>query len=66
MGVVSFALGDGLFEEELDLTVHGAEILLSPGFELGPEFGVDSQQEWFSGFTGHGFGSDSKRARRSF
>jgi len=66
LGVVSLALGDGLFEEELDLTIHGAEVLLSPGFEIGPKFGVDSQQKWFSGFTGHGFRGDNKRARRSF
>ena len=46
----------GLAEDELDLAVDAAQLVGRPGLELGPELGVDAEQEGFA-FLGHDSGS---------
>lgn len=49
---LAFAFLHGLAEEEFDLGVDAAEFLRGPGFQLGPESGVDAEEEGLA--FGHG------------
>ncbi len=49
-----FALEHCLFEQVFDLAVDAAEFVLRPGLQIGPESGINPQQERFAG--GHASG----------
>lgn len=55
-GEVAFADLDLLFEQVFDLAVDASHFGLGPGFELLPEFGIDTEKEGLAGFGGHGSG----------
>jgi len=55
----AFALAHGVAEDEFNLTVDAAQFGGGPAFQIGPQFGVDSEEKSFAVFSGH----EADRAR---
>jgi hypothetical protein len=48
VSLAPFALLNSLSKKIFDLAVDAAQFVLCPGLKIGPEFGVNSKQKWFS------------------